>query len=203
MTRDDVRNLIHERAEQPEMSSGYWLNDRNGDLGYYEGDFCEKCVRAIPVLPGLVMCHLVSMLGENLGPDHEWGPPKDNGYQDCMHCNEWIQKEWRDRGGVVVPGKSATRPCLTIPARIMSRLGEVVDGGWAIEHDSMATCDACGIDLHVCPTDYCVEQELNHWQKFGPPTDGYQWWQLGEVLDSCNEAAWARLLAMVAKWGLS
>ncbi len=197
MTQDDVRALIDERAEAPDLSHGYWLNDPDGDYAP-EGEYCGKCVRALPALPGLVVCHLLYLLGELPDTDHEWKEVDDYGYQGCHHCSEWRRKAKTHRW----PGRDASARCLTIPARIMSRLDGVVDGGWAIEHDSLVTCDGCGVDLHVIPTDYCAEQELDHWEEFGPPADGYQWWQLSEVLDSCDEAAWARLLAMVAKWGV-
>lgn len=188
-----IEGLINDRAEAPEQSSGFWLNDRVGDLGYYEGDLCKQCVRTMPILASLVMCHLFSMLGGNLAPGHEWEPERDRGYQGCLHCKEWLHS----------PDKTNNRPCRSIPGRIVDRLDEVVDGGWAIEHDSMVTCDFCGIDIYICPTDYCCQQELDHWEDCGPPADGYQWWQLSEILDNLSDEQWIVLQGLMKKWGVS
>lgn len=53
----------------------------------------------------------------------------------------------------------------------------LLDGGWIIEGDSMASCDTCGAALDNSFTDYAVRQELDHFLEYGfelkAPADCY------------------------------
>ena len=45
------------------------------------------------------------------------------------------------------------------------------DGGWTTEHDSPPYCESCGEKIGYTPTDYCAEQELEHFGAYPPEAD--------------------------------
>lgn len=57
---DEVREFVVQHSEPNETRSLFWLSDDNGQS---EEDYCRECVDVITLLPGLVMLHLLTLVG--------------------------------------------------------------------------------------------------------------------------------------------
>lgn len=180
MTIEQIYRQISGRARIPRVRAAYWLRG-DADCG---NDFCIDCITYLPMLPGLMACLLLHLLG------HDMKSPQHGVSGWCIKCNDY---------------------CRSMPEQIASRARDARDGGWGIEHDCWRTCDHCGVDLDFCPTDYFVESELDHWEGHdGPPSSGREWWEVLVVLDAlpnwwipdaAQSGGWGRVVALMTKWG--
>lgn len=176
VTFSEIEAEAGKRSGPPPDSYLYWLRD-----GDHSEVFCGDCVRSVPTLPGLVVCHLLYLLGEPIGAAR----PHDKEHSGrCPRCGEW-----------------GADMCSSVPEEILSEAEEAWDGGWdRFEEDSLQFCSGCGVRLDVCLTAYGAKAELDHWEDQDPPESPEEWQTFCEMLNSLDDRHKPRLLALWGRW---
>lgn len=156
MTPEQAHKLVNaraERTERTETGTAYWINDEEeGDDGH---DYCRDCITALPMLPGLVFCHLLALKdgGDVNAPQPQGVGEPSYGRRGCEICREGAKEGAEDEAD----------PCWSWPKRIVERAEAGRDGGWDTEHDSWVTRGLRrGPGLH--PHELLCHPELEHWE---------------------------------------
>lgn len=156
----------------------YWLHDDSC------ADYCGDCVSAIPALGGLVVCHLLLLIGVDVMVKREHDLDE---YKTCRRCDWHV---------------SWNKECLTLPEQIVHMADDQRDGGWRGESDGFRFCENCSEQLDVCLTGYGAKEELRHQEESGPPDSPDDWYSFSEMLNSIEDEHLPSLAALWKKWGL-
>lgn len=66
----------------------------------------------------------------------------------------------------------------------------ILDGGWRTEEDHFCFCEACGVTLDVCLTDYGAEEAIRTFEECGFSTSRqHDAYELAELLDRVEYAS--------------
>lgn len=87
--------------------------------------------------------------------------------------------------------------------RSQVRPNSAVDGGWAMESDSLQECSKCGVRLRCWPTDLGARDEIEHAQKHkSTPAD---WWALRWAMEGLVHAdlKWELIERLLQQWGIT
>lgn len=188
--REFISSYAADCAESPEQSELFWLSPPDSNQG--DDDYCDDCIGIIAALPTLVFCHLNLLRGESLPPAaHDFTDDAGQHSRICVICEEW-------------EGYANHLVCWNAPRQAIEWNKTAADGGWTGESDGWRYCENCGKSLYVNLTDHGVEEELNHWEHYGPPDCGSDWWQFSEMVErlTLQDSKWSAVRDLFVKWGL-
>lgn len=187
--REFISAYAASRSEAPEQSELFWLSPP--DSNQCDEDYCDECIGIIAALPTLVFCHLNLLRGDAISPGvHAFVEEDGRKSHRCTICDAWE--------------RNSNSPCWDAPRKAVEWNKAAVNGGWTGESDTLRHCENCGKSLYIHLTDHGVEEELSHWDHYGPPVDGADWWHFSEMVERLTQrdSKWPRVRDLFAKWGL-